>query len=217
MNNIKYTIIILVATALLSAGIGFLFGRSTIEEKAPVTTIKYVKGEKITDTIKKPVPFEVVKPIDTMSVIADCVKNGIYSELFPEKTNTEYIVITKEDTSAIIQDWGTTRLYHETLFDSDTLGTCEVNAEVQYNRLTNLSYSYLPIHKEISTITNKVKFFSPFIGAGISYSHWSNTEDWLVNANVGFFIKEKYGINLQYNNSWYFDINYIGASFIYKF
>ena len=217
MNMDKWKIAVIVATIVLAILSGFLLGRHSVDINEPVTTIKYIKGEKITDSIEKPVPYLVLRPIDTASVIQDCIKKGIYSELFPEKTNIEYVIITKEDTSAIVQDWGTKRLYHETLFDVDTLGKCELDAEVQYNRLSLIGYTYLPIQKEITTVTNKVRFFSPFIGAGVSCAHWSEEKDWLLNANFGFFIKEKYGVNLQYNRSLDYKTNYLGASLIYKF
>ena len=215
--NKRYTIIVFVASLLLAIGVGFLLGRGTINTKDSVTTIKYIKGEKITDSIEKPVPYFVLKPVDTLSVIQDCIKKGIYSELFPEKTNIEYVIITKEDTSAIVQDWGTKRLYHETLFDIDTVGKCEIDAEVQYNRLSLIGYSYLPIQKEIHTTTNKIKIFSPFIGIGVNRICWPDNKDWLLNANFGFFIQEKYGVNLQYNRSLDYKTNYIGASILYKF
>ena len=215
--NKRYTIIVFVASILLAIGVGFLLGRSTISTKDQITTIKYVKGGKITDSIEKPVPYLVLKPVDTLSVIQDCIKKGIYSELFPEKTNIEYVVITKEDTSAIIQDWGIKRFYHETLFDNDTVGICEIDAEVQYNRLSHLLYTYVPIQKETTITQNKVRFFSPFIGFGAGYAHWSDNKDWLLNANLGFFIKETYGLNIQYNRSLNFETNYLGCSFVYKF
>ena len=215
--NKRYTIMVFVASILLAIGVGFLLGRSTISTKDQITTIKYIKGGKITDSIEKPVPYLVLKPVDTLSVIQDCIKKGIYSELFPEKTNIEYVVITKEDTSAIIQDWGIKRFYHETLFDNDTVGICEIDAEVQYNRLSHLFYTYVPIQKETTITQNKVRFFSPFIGFGAGYAHWSDNKDWLLNANLGFFIKETYGLNIQYNRSLNFETNYLGCSFVYKF
>lgn len=215
--NKRYTIMVFVASILLAIGVGFLLGRSTISTKDQITTIKYIKGGKITDSIEKPVPYLVLKPVDTLSVIQDCIKKGIYSELFPEKTNIEYVVITKEDTSAIIQDWGIKRFYHETLFDNDTVGICEIDAEVQYNRLSHLLYTYVPIQKETTITQNKVRFFSPFIGFGAGYAHWSDNKDWLLNANLGFFIKETYGLNIQYNRSLNFETNYLGCSFVYKF
>lgn len=213
----KNTLITFIIGLIIFCALGFFLGRSTSTIGETNTVVKYVKGEKITDSIPYPEPYEVVKPTDTASVIQDCIKKGIYTELFPEKTNIEYVVITKEDTSAIIQDWGIKRLYHETLFDNDTVGSCEIDAEVQYNRLSHLLYTYVPIQKETTITQNKVRFFSPFIGFGAGYAHWSDNKDWLLNANLGFFIKETYGLNIQYNRSLNFETNYLGCSFIYKF
>lgn len=217
MSEKKYRLIIFIASLILSIGVGFLIGRSTIKDGETITTIKYIKGEKITDSIPYPVPYNVIKPVDTADVIRKCVKDGIYTELFPEKTNTEYIVITKEDTSAIILDWATKRQYHEVLFDSDTIGKCEIDADVQYNRINLIGYTYIPIQKEVGKVTNKVKFFSPFVGAGLLFTPCKEEKDWILNTNVGFFVKEKYGINIQYNRSLIYNINYFGGSFIYKF
>lgn len=213
----KRLIILFVVTALLTAVIGFFLGRSAIEKEI-VTNIKYIKGEKITNTIDKPVPYAVEIPADTLSIIQDCIKNGIYSELFPEKPITEYVNITHEDTLAIVRDWAMKRLYDEIMFDSDTLGRMEIKMEVQYNRMGLLTYSFTPVHKHIETKIRQVKKFSPYIGAGFSYGSWGNNQsDVLLNANVGFFIKETYGINFQYNRSTYLNANYFGGSFFYKF
>lgn len=213
----KRLIILFVVTALLTAVIGFFLGRSTIEKEI-VTNIKYIKGEKITNTIDKPVPYAVEIPADTLSIIQDCIKNGIYSELFPEKPITEYVNITHKDTLAIVRDWAIKRLYDEVMFDSDTLGKMEIKMEVQYNRMGMLTYSFTPVHKHIETKIRQVKKFSPFIGVGFSYGSWENNQsDVLLNANVGFFIKETYGINFQYNRSTYLNANYFGGSFFYKF
>ena len=213
----KRLIILFIVTALLTAVIGFFLGRSTIEKEI-VTNIKYIKGEKITNTIDKPVPYAVEIPADTLSIIQDCIKNGIYSELFPEKIITELVNITHEDTLAIVRDWAIKRLYDEVLLDSDTIGKFEIKMEVQYNRMGKLTYSFTPVHKHIETKIRQVKKFSPFIGAGFSYGTWGDDlSDVLLNLNAGFFIKETYGINFQYNRSTYLNANYFGGSFFYKF
>ena len=213
----KRLIILFIVTALLTAVIGFFLGRSTIEKEI-VTNIKYIKGEKITNTIDKPVPYAVEIPADTLSIIQDCIKNGIYSELFPEKIITELVNITHEDTLAIVRDWAIKRLYDEVLLDSDTIGKFEIKMEVQYNRMGMLTYSFTPVHKHIETKISQVKKFSPFIGAGFSYGTWGDDlSDVLLNLNAGFFIKETYGINFQYNRSTYLNANYFGGSFFYKF
>ena len=197
---------------------GFYLGRKTIKTNIPKIEITYVKGDKITDSIPYPVPYEVVKPADTADIIRKCVKDGIYSELFPEKIITEYIEITKDDTAEIIRDWGTKRLYSEKIFDIDTVGQCTINASVQYNRLTLLSYNYIPVTKVTAITETKVKLFSPYIGAGfLINTDFSNSVNVIPTINTGFFIKEKYGLNLQYGKMLENKNNLYGMSFLYKF
>ena len=214
----KRTLICFIISILLCGLLGFYFGRKTIEISMPKTEVKYVKGEKVTDSIPYPEPVEVVKPIDTANIIKQCVKDGIYTELFPEKIVTEYIEVTKDDTTAIIKDWATKRVYSETLFDIDTVGKCVVEASIQYNRLSLLTYDYIPIEKQIAINTNKVKLFSPYIGIGVLVDNdFSEYLNYTPTANAGFFIKEKYGIHLQYGKSFKSKNNFFSASLLYKF
>lgn len=211
--------IICVIVGIIAFGIlGFYFGRKTLNVGKPHTEVVYVKGDKITDSIPYPVPYEVVRPADTADIIRQCVKDGIYTELFPEKIITEYIEITKEDTTEIIRDWATKRLYSETVFDIDTIGKCTIDASVQYNRMTLLSYSYVPVTK-VTTITEyRVKFFSPYIGAGILLNNdFSNYMNVIPTINAGFFVKEKYGVHLQYGKMLENKNNLYGVSLLYKF
>lgn len=214
----KLQIICVIIGILIFSVIGFYLGRKTINSGTPKTEIVYIKGENITDSIPYPVPYEVIKPADTADIIRRCVRDGIYSELFPEKIVTEYIEITKDDTTEIIRDWGTKRLYSEQIFDIDTVGQCTINASVQYNRLTLLSYSYIPVTK-VTTITNtKVKLFSPYIGAGVLVNNdISDYMNLIPTVSAGFFIKEKYGINVQYGKMLKNKNNLYGISLLYKF
>jgi len=214
----KLQIICVIIGILIFSVIGFYLGRKTINSDTPKTEIVYIKGENITDSIPYPVPYEVIKPADTADIIRRCVRDGIYSELFPEKIVTEYIEITKDDTTEIIRDWGTKRLYSEQIFDIDTVGQCTINASVQYNRLTLLSYSYIPITK-VTTITNtKVKLFSPYIGAGVLVNNdISDYMNLIPTVSAGFFIKERYGINVQYGKMLKNKNNLYGISLLYKF
>lgn len=211
--------IICVVIAIFAFGlIGFYLGRKTIATDKPHTEVVYVKGDKITDSIPYPVPYEVIKPTDTADIIRQCVKDGIYTELFPEKVITEYIEVTKDDTTEIIRDWGTKRLYSEQIFDIDTVGRCTINASVQYNRLTLLSYNYIPVVKQVTTYENRVKLFSPYIGAGFLLDNdISNYMNFIPTVNAGFFIKEKYGVNLQYGKMLKNKNNLYGISLLYKF
>ena len=214
----KLQIICIIIGILIFSVIGFYLGRKTINSDTPKTEIVYIKGENITDSIPYPVPYEVIKPADTADIIRRCVRDGIYSELFPEKIITEYIEITKDDTTEIIRDWGTKRLYSEQIFDIDTVGQCTINASVQYNRLTLLSYSYIPVTK-VTTITNtKVKLFSPYIGAGVLVNNdISDYMNLIPTVSAGFFIKERYGINVQYGKMLKNKNNLYGISLLYKF
>lgn len=214
----KLQIICVIIGILIFSVIGFYLGRKTINSGTPKTEIVYIKGENITDSIPYPVPYEVIKPADTADIIRRCVRDGIYSELFPEKIITEYIEITKDDTTEIIRDWGTKRLYSEQIFDIDTVGQCTINASVQYNRLTLLSYSYIPVTK-VTTITNtKVKLFSPYIGAGVLVNNdISDYMNLIPTVSTGFFIKERYGINVQYGKMLKNKNNLYGISLLYKF
>ena len=203
---------------LLSVIVGFFLGRSKMKDPKPQIVTEYVQGPTIHDTINKPVPYNVILPIDTVGIIQQCVKDGIYIELFPTKIITEYIEVTKEDTSVIMKDWATTRQYSETLFDVDTLGKCDINAEVQYNRLKYLSYDYTPVIKTVTITETKVKFFSPFIGAGVALNPWrTQVMDPMAGFSGGFFIKEKYGLQLQYNHVFYNRNDFIGVNLLYKF
>lgn len=198
--------------------LGFYLGRTTVDKKEPDTIVKYIKGDEIHDSISYPVPYEVIKPADTANIIKQCVKDGIYFDLFPEKTVIEYVEVTKEDTSRILEDWASKRLYKETLFDIDTVGSCVVDFSVQYNRLSLIRYTYTPVIKNVNNNIYKVNLFSPFVGGGLLAIPHKEYLDLGLSIDGGFFIKEKYGLKLQYGYMLNQDRNsIIGASFLYKF
>ena len=199
MENIKTDwkkIITIALCVLLVWGCGFFLGRKTFKSNKVTTTIEYIKGETIHDSIPYPVPYKVIAPIDTLNIIQKCIEDGIYAELFPTKIVTEYVEVTKEDTTKILQDWASIRSYNETLFDADTLGKCVVNTEVQYNRMRLIGYEYTPITKTVNNTEYKVRAFTPFIGAGVSSIS-------SVDAVAGFFIKESWGFSVD--GSYYFN------------
>ena len=217
-KNKKIQLVFVGISVIIFGLIGFYLGRKTVKEGEIHTEIVYVEGETIIDSIPYPVPKYIVKPSDTADIIMACVRDGIYTELFPERVVTEYIEITKEDTTDIICDWGTKRMYSETLFDIDTVGKCVVDASVQYNRLSLLSYSYTPITKTVTITERRVKFFSPYVGVGAllrnDFTCYTNV---IPSVNVGFFIKEKYGLHFQYGRDFGTGNNLYGVSLQYKF
>ena len=156
-------------------------------------------------------------PVDTLGIIQQCIKDGIYRELWPEKVVTEYIEVNKTDTTAIMQDWATKRFYTETLFNNDKQGSCTFDAEVQYNRLKMIDYAYSPIVQTVTETKYVTKLFSPFIGVSYLINPWDEIKNPMAQLNGGFYIKEKYGIQAIYQRSFKLNNDYVGTGFIYKF
>ena len=190
VNN-KKTILIIVSALLLFL-LGIYVGKKTTPEKIN-TVIEYVEGEPIHDTLDPIIIYEKA-PIDTLKIIQQCVKDGIYAELFPEKIKyiTDTLFFEKEDTTKILADWATLRQYDETLFDSDTLGVMKLKTYVQYNRLGNIVYDFTPMTKTVTNTVYKTRVFLPYIGAGLSRLPSYSLEG-------GFFIKQSWGFSLDVN------------------
>ena len=196
--------------------IGFFMGRKTIDTKTEIVT-EYIKGDTITDTLYYPKPYKVVEPIDTLSIIRQCIKDGIYKELWPERVITEYVEINKADTTTIIKDWATKRFYSETLFSDDKNGTCTFDAEIQYNRMNVVGYNFIPMTKVVSETKYSVKTFSPFVGLNFITNPWDNIKNPSIQVNGGFFVKEKYGIQAIYQRGLTQKNDYVGGGFLIKF
>lgn len=214
-NNI-WSIILCIVLIIGILGVGFYMGRKSINTK-PKVEIKYIKGDTIKDTIYLPTPVRETIPIDTINFIKQIIADGMYKELWPERVITEYVEVTKQDSTEIINDWMTKRYYSEQIFNNDTIGNCTINAEVQYNRLRLIDYTYNPITKEVTNTHYKVKTFSPFLGGGYMVNPWDDIRDPIITVNGGIFIREKYGLQVQIMHSLKTKNDYIGGSFIYKF
>ncbi len=193
--------------------IGFKMGRAYSEKHMkPKIEIRYEKGDTVKVEVTKPVPYEVVKPVDTANFLIGLIASGVYNELFPGK-DTVFVEIptsTSEDTIAVVNDYNLKRIYNEVFFDNDTTGKLHFRGEVQYNRLRYYEYSFVPVYKTITETKYAVRKFSPFVGAGLS-THPS------IIAQGGIFFDEKYGVAVQYNYNWTLRKNDFGALFIYKF
>lgn len=214
MNKWKLAFNIIVAIFLLI--LGFFIGRKTIEPKTEIVT-EYIQGETITDTLFYPKPYKVYVKPDTLSIIQQCIKDGIYKELWPEKVVTEYIEVNKSDTTAIMNDWATKRYYSETLFNDEKQGSCAFNAEVQYNRLKMVDYTYTPVVQTITETKYTTKMFSPYVGISYLENPWDEIKNPTIQLNGGVFIKETYGFQVLYQRGLKLKSDYIGGGFIYKF
>ena len=179
----------IIVIILLLFGFGFYVGRKTIK-KPVVQPPVYIELPPIHDTIYKPKPYNVIEPVDSLDVLKQCIASGKYYDLFPYKQFDTTIIITKTDSSKIFKDWATKRLYSETLFDIDTLGKCTYNAEVQFNELSKIDYTYIPIQKQTTITENQIKHYSPYIGLEISTMP-------SVGAEIGMFIDESWGFAIE--------------------
>jgi len=192
---------------------GFQAGRAYSDKHTePKVIIRYEKGDTVKVEVTKPVPYEVIKPVDTLNFLTGLIASGVYNELFPNK-DTVYVGVpmpTSEDTLAVVNDYGVKRIYNETFFDNDTLGKMEFHGEVQYNRLRYYGYTFNPVYKTITETKYVTRKYSPFIGAGLATQPSAVVQG-------GVFFDEKYGVAFQYNYNWKIGTNDFGAIFMYKF
>lgn len=205
VNWWKVAVYVIGIVSLLA--IGFFVGRKTIEQPEP--DIVYVPGDTVKIEIEKPKPIKEV--VDTANIIKDCVKNGIFYDLFPEKIRDSvvYVTLTKEDTAKVFNDWATSRTYSELLFDVDTLGKATFNANVQFNRLMSFDYEFVPMEKQVTVVQPKPKY-SPFVAFGVSTLP-------SLNAMVGAFHDDKWGGAFTYQYDYLSNKHIIGSMFLIKF
>lgn len=187
---------ILIISGIVLLAIGFFAGRSTSKV---VESVRYVQGESVKDTLYIPqlipnhseIPKNPVLPMkkDTIYIKGDSIP---------------YAIVMKVDTLQIIRKYITKNSYSKVLFDNNN-GRLTVGAEVQYNLLQKIDYSFTPIEKQ--TITETVRTFTPFvlgtynslgyfgIGGGMYYHNVGISAQYLTNFKsptayeVGFHIK----------------------------
>jgi hypothetical protein len=175
--------------------VGFFIGRRTAVTKE---VVRYVQGDTVSgtlDTAGMPVK-ETIPEIPDLPLKRDTVwlDNIIY-------------VATTVDTAAIINDYIASREYIPVLFDNPHIGQLSLSATVQYNRLQDLSYTFIPVYKEITR--HRVPVLQPYVGA--SYNTLQHA-----SFSAGTFYG-KIGVELQY----VFDVKNIekgyGVGLKYKF
>jgi hypothetical protein len=178
---------------VLVLALGFVLGRW---QTTPKIKVEYIKGETKTDTIysKELVPYEVLipaKPVLPMKPDTVII-NG--------KTEYKYY---KVDTAAIIADYIKLNKYSKTLFDNGTEGKLVVGAEVQYNKLNKLDYSFTPMQKQ-TTIT-KQRLITPFLSVSYNTFGYGGAGGGVYLNNVGIGLK--YLSNLK-GSGYEFGLNY---------
>jgi hypothetical protein len=152
---------------------GFFLGRAKAETKE---TIKYVKGETTTGSVKT----------NLLDAKVELIKDIRYLPLPYWRIDT-ITMIAEVDTAEIIKDFMSRRDYEFTAFDNET-GKLDVKQSIQFNQLQSFDYSFTPILKETTRIREPL--LKPFIS--LSYNS-ANT----VGIGGGIFIKD-IGIEYKY-------------------
>lgn len=178
--------------------LGIYIGKKTTKPQI-IEHTEYITLPPQTDTIP---PVIIKETVDTANLIKQCVKDGIYQELFPEKIVyiTDTLEFDKTDSTKIMEDWVTKREYEATLFDVDTLGKCDIKTRVQYNRLGTIDYTFVPKQKQTTVTEVITRKYLPFVGGGI-------TTFPSVGVEAGLFINQSYGFAVD--GSYYFNPNKI--------
>ena len=208
VNWWKIAVIIIAVLAIF--GLGFYIGRAREPEVIVKEKIKYVELPPVHDTLYKPKPYEVIVPVDSMNIIMEAKLSGLLAELFPNDGKKDTVYVTKADTTAIMRDWASERLYKETLFDSDTLGRFSFSAAVKYNRLAKFDYTFVPMQKQTETTVKTTRKYLPYIGAGFDTGKG-------VLGQAGMFFHQDAGFALQYRYDTQLKQSTYGGMFLWMF
>ena len=163
---LKYWIYLVVF--VIAGFIGLLIGRSNTTE-----SIKYVKGETVTDTIYKEKIILVKSEIPKIPIL-------------PTKTDTIFkdgkpvFTYLKVDTAQIIANYVIKHTYKTVAFD-DNNGKLTLTPIVQYNELQSYGYEFTPITKVIT----KTRTLIPFINASYNTMGYFGAGGGLYYHNVG--------------------------------
>ena len=170
MNN-KFVIFLCFACMVF----GFIIGRKTIETKE---VVRYIKDDPVSGSVADLIPVkETIPDVPELPLLHDTVY-----------LDSIVYVTLRVDTAAIINDYIAQREYTPVLLDSPQLGKLSLSATVQYNKLSDLTYEFSPIVKEITRY--KVVTWQPYIGT--SYNTFNQ-----ISFVAGTFYK-KSAVELQY-------------------
>ena len=167
---------------LLCALFGFIIGRAT--QSGKVVT-EWKEGAKTEGSIIPPEPV-VIRVPDSIKYIT------VYKERPADTTGPADIIAsepppqidTAASLAATVKDWNLERTYAGTLFRSDTLGTLNYSAQVQYNTLTSLAWDYTPKVKNVTVI--KSPAFRPFVTVRANTFEQMSVAGGILFKNTGF-------------------------------
>ena len=187
MSFIKTNYIWIVVSAI-ALTIGFFIGRSNTTE-----SIKYIKGETVTNTVYQDKIIKVLSEVPANPVLPT-KHDTIYKD---GKPVFEYI---KVDTAMIIANYIEKHTYKTVAFD-DNNGKLTLMPVVQYNELQSYGYEFTPITK----VVTKLRTITPFvtasynsfgyvgIGGGVYYHNIGLSASYLSNfSTTGFEVDIHY-------------------------
>lgn len=175
---------------------GIVIGRITTAEKV---VVQWRDAPPINGEIKQPEPVTVRVP-DSIKYIT------VYRDQMASPSNMSEVVEPPEiDTAAslaaTVRDWNVERTYAGMLFKSDTLGTANYEAKVQYNTLTSLKWDFTPKVKEVMQI--KTRTVRPFVGVGYNTFNQASVSGGVFIRNIGLsatyvsdFAERKNGVGM---------------------
>lgn len=167
---------------LLCALLGFIIGRAT---RSSEVVTEWKEGAKTEGSIAPPEPV-VIRVPDSIKYIT------VYKERPVDTTGSADItapeppsqIDTAASLAAMVKDWNLERTYAGTLFRSDTLGTLNYSAKVQYNTLTSLAWDYTPKVKNVTVIKNPA--FRPFVTVRANTFEQMSVGGGILFKNTGF-------------------------------
>lgn len=167
---------------LLCALLGFIIGRAT--QSTEVVT-EWKDGAKTEGSIVPAEPV-VIRVPDSIKYIT------VYKERPADTTGSADIttpepppqIDTAASLAATVKDWNLERTYAGTLFRSDTMGTLNYSAKVQYNTLTSLAWDYTPKVKNVTVIKNPA--FRPFVTVRANTFEQMSIGGGILFKNTGF-------------------------------
>lgn len=174
--------LVIAISAVCGLVIGFFVGRSVYVDSVR-TAIRYVDRPVISGQITQPT---ILREWPDIIDINDIKFAWLLDTVIIH--DTPHVQI---DTAAIMKDWTTKREYGDTLFNNDTVGRMEVFSKVQFNRLQNMSYTFTPKQKEITTTITTKDRFAPFVMIGLDdrISPSAQAGIWYKNIGVAYDIR----------------------------
>lgn len=117
-------------------------------------------------------PISDVKP-DSIVYITVYRDRPVIVYSAPPEQPQRAVVDTMASYRATVEDWNASRVYADTLINSDTLGRATYRATVQYNKLTGFDFQYEPRQKTVTTVVSAPVRLQPYALANIT-TQWSS-------------------------------------------